>query len=116
MKNEKKILKLKFAQDPNSSPDSPCSCLQFTRLGIYHPYLQILKISNASSTSTPVNPRKCPSVLDEDIYVAAIEKIIERDFFSDIAKLRDRLDWLEAVKTGNPILIRDAHLKIIERR
>ncbi|XP_050208430.1 uncharacterized protein LOC126657728 [Mercurialis annua] len=69
-----------------------------------------------SNNSTPQNPRKRTRVLDEDAYVAAIEKIIERDFFPDISKLRDRLDWLEAVKTGDPIQIRDAQLKIIERR
>ncbi|KAH0851046.1 LOW QUALITY PROTEIN: hypothetical protein HID58_095026, partial [Brassica napus] len=55
-------------------------------------------------------------VLDEDAYVAAIEKIIERDYFPDISKLRDRLDWIQAVKTRDPIQIRDAQLKIIERR
>lgn len=68
-----------------------------------------------SSSITPQN-RKRPNVLDEDTYVAAIEKIIERDFFPDISKLRDRLDWLEATKTGDPVQIRDAQLKIIERR
>lgn len=46
----------------------------------------------------------------------AIEKIIERDYFPDISKLRDRLDWLEAIKTGDPMQIRDAQLKIMERR
>ncbi|KAF2292391.1 hypothetical protein GH714_021726 [Hevea brasiliensis] len=75
-----------------------------------------MQVSNSSSIRTPVNPKKRPIVLDEDTYVAAIEKIIERDFFPDISKLRDRLDWLEAVKTGDPIQIRDAQLKIIERR
>ncbi|GLT27425.1 hypothetical protein SLA2020_024220 [Shorea laevis] len=68
------------------------------------------------SSITPHNARKRPDVLDEDTYVAAIEKIIERDFFPDISKLRDRLDWLEAIKTGDPVQIRDAQLKIIERR
>ncbi|CAN1121166.1 Splicing factor ESS-2 homolog [Linum perenne] len=71
---------------------------------------------NASSAITPANSRKRSRVLDEDTYVAAIEKIIERDYFPDITKLRDRLDWLEAVKTGDPMQIRDAQLKIIERR
>ncbi|XP_073313818.1 uncharacterized protein [Primulina huaijiensis] len=56
------------------------------------------------------------TVLDEDTYVAAIEKIIERDFFPDIPKLRDRLDWLQAIRTQDPVLIRDAQLKILERR
>nr|XP_010925823.1 splicing factor ESS-2 homolog [Elaeis guineensis] len=73
--------------------------------------------SSAAASQPPGNPRKRrPSVLDEDTYVAAIEKIIERDFFPDIPKLRDRLDWLEAVRSGDPVLIRDAQLKILERR
>ncbi|XP_010277666.1 PREDICTED: protein DGCR14 [Nelumbo nucifera] len=62
------------------------------------------------------NPKKDPAVLDEDTYVEAIEKIIERDFFPDIPKLRDRLDWLEAVRSGDPVQMRDAQLKILERR
>ncbi|WZZ62867.1 splicing factor ESS-2 homolog [Brassica napus] len=69
-----------------------------------------------SSKIPPRNPRKRMRVLDEDAYVAAIEKIIERDYFPDISKLRDRLDWIQAVKTRDPIQIRDAQLKIIERR
>ncbi|KAK9676646.1 hypothetical protein RND81_11G090900 [Saponaria officinalis] len=89
-------------------------------------------ISSPSSTSTPsttfnslsstsqsplsIPSRKTPKVLDEDSYVAAIEKIIERDYFPDIPKLRDRLDWLEALKSGDPVVIRDAQLKILERR
>ncbi|KAJ6941124.1 splicing factor ESS-2 [Populus alba x Populus x berolinensis] len=77
-----------------------------------------LQISSNSSSinNTPINPSKRPTVLDEDTYVATIEKIIERDFFPDISKLRDRLDWLEAMKSGDPIQIRDAQLKIMERR
>lgn len=54
--------------------------------------------------------------LDEDTYVAAIEKIIERDFFPDIPKLRNRLEWLEAVRSGDPVIIRDAQMNIIRRR
>ncbi|KAG8364474.1 hypothetical protein BUALT_Bualt18G0001100 [Buddleja alternifolia] len=73
--------------------------------------------NNASSlvSSNRKRPRR-DTVLDEDTYVAAIEKIIERDFFPDIPKLRDRLDWLQAVRTHDPVLIRDAQLKILERR
>ncbi|XP_021735200.1 protein DGCR14-like [Chenopodium quinoa] len=70
-----------------------------------------------SSSSQQQNPpKKSATVLDEDSYVAAIEKIIERDFFPDIPKLRDRIDWLEAVNTRDPVQIRDAQLKILERR
>ncbi|KAF5459511.1 hypothetical protein F2P56_023452 [Juglans regia] len=71
---------------------------------------------NSNSSTAPKNHWNHPKVLDEDTYVAAIEKIIERDFFPDISKLRDRLDWLEAIKTGDPVQVRDAQLKIMERR
>ncbi|KAK8955376.1 hypothetical protein KSP40_PGU015140 [Platanthera guangdongensis] len=72
--------------------------------------------SSSFSPAAP-NPRKRrAAVLDEETYIASIEKIIERDFFPDIPKLRDRLDWLEAVRTRDPVMIRDAQLKILERR
>lgn len=72
---------------------------------------------SSSSEVAAGNPRKRrAAVLDEDTYVAAIERIVERDFFPDIPRLRDRLDWLEAVRSGDPVLIRDAQLKILERR
>jgi protein DGCR14 len=75
-----------------------------------------LQVSRNSNSITPEPNRKRTKVLDEDAYVAAIEKIIERDYFPDISKLQDRLDWLEAIKTRDPIQIREAQLKIIERR
>ncbi|GMY09697.1 splicing factor ESS-2 homolog [Fagus crenata] len=75
---------------------------------------QTPKKSNPITSGNP--SRNNPKVLDEDSYVAAIEKIIERDFFPDISKLRDRLDWLEAIRTRDPVQIRDAQLKIMERR
>uniref|UniRef100_A0A9I9DUY4 Protein DGCR14 n=1 Tax=Cucumis melo TaxID=3656 RepID=A0A9I9DUY4_CUCME len=76
----------------------------------------IQNLQSSSSITTPQSSKKHPKVLDEDSYVEAIEKIIERDYFPDISKLRDRLDWLEAIKSADPILIRDAQLKIMERR
>ncbi|KAL8150983.1 hypothetical protein V2J09_020791 [Rumex salicifolius] len=69
-----------------------------------------------TAKGTPISSKKKATVLDEDTYVATIEKIIERDYFPDIPKLRDRLDWLEAVRSGDPLQIRDAQLKIMERR
>ncbi|KAK9284567.1 hypothetical protein L1049_023742 [Liquidambar formosana] len=101
---------------PGHSPrhlSSPSPSLSST------PLLQNPNSSSSSSSSSKnqsENPRKQINVLDEDSYVAAIEKIIERDFFPDIPKLRDRLDWLEAVRSGDPVQIRDAQLKIMERR
>ncbi|KAJ0053441.1 hypothetical protein Pint_01877 [Pistacia integerrima] len=73
-------------------------------------------VSNSSSATPKVPPGKRPKVLDEDTYVTAIESIIERDYFPDLSKLRDRYEWLQATRTGDPIQIRDAQLKIIERR
>ncbi|GAB4859353.1 hypothetical protein Ancab_010816 [Ancistrocladus abbreviatus] len=79
-----------------------------------------LSIEPSPSSAHPNLPssfssEKQAKVLDEDTYVAAIEKIIERDYFPDISKLRDRLDWLEAVRSGDPVQVRDAQLKILER-
>ncbi|KAK7299841.1 hypothetical protein RJT34_10669 [Clitoria ternatea] len=88
-----------------------------------HSPLRLSSPSPSVSEAPPQNPnalgasaQKHSTVLDEDTYVEALEKIIERDYFPDISKLRDRLDWLEAIKTGDPVLIRDAQLKILERR
>lgn len=63
----------------------------------------------------PKRPRK-QEVLDEDTYVEAIEKIIERDFFPDNSKLQNRLDWLEAVRSGDPDKIRSVQMSIVRQK
>ncbi|KAL5069624.1 hypothetical protein RYX36_020511 [Vicia faba] len=83
------------------------------------PSISKFSIQNPKDSGSSIQPQKTlrnPTILDEDTYAEALEKIIERDYFPDISKLHDRLDWLEAVKTGDPVQIRDAQLKIIERR
>lgn len=70
----------------------------------------------AARPPLPKKRKTGPIAIDEDTYVAAVEKIIERDFFPDIPKLHNRLEWLEAVRTGDPAVIRDAQIKIIRRR
>lgn len=74
--------------------------------------------SGRTSSRPPLSKKRKSSqiTIDEDTYVASIEKIVERDFFPDIPKLQNRLEWLEAVRTGDPVVIRDAQLNIIQRK
>lgn len=60
--------------------------------------------------------KRAAVVLDEDTYVAAIERIIERDYFPTVPALRDRLDLLQAQRSGDPVLLRDVQLHILDRR
>lgn len=41
-------------------------------------------------------------MLQEEVWAEGVEKIIERDFFPDLQKLRNKKDWLEAVASGAP--------------
>ena len=53
-----------------------------------------------------------PRVLEEDEYTMYLEEIIERDFFPELPRLKNRLDWLEATRSGDPERIRAAQLRI----
>mmetsp|Transcript_18021 Transcript_18021/g.38736 ORF Transcript_18021/g.38736 Transcript_18021/m.38736 type:complete len:521 (-) Transcript_18021:634-2196(-) len=65
----------------------------------------------------PPRPQKSSQlVLDEDQYTSKLEAIIERDFFPDIPKVKSTLEWLQAVKSGDPELIRQAQINIAHRR
>ncbi|KAG1677253.1 hypothetical protein FOA52_013452 [Chlamydomonas sp. UWO 241] len=55
-------------------------------------------------------------VLDEETYTSHIEAIIERDYFPDVPKMRSQLEWLQAVKSGDPARIRQAQINIAHRR
>ncbi|CAL8462491.1 g2024 [Coccomyxa elongata] len=57
-----------------------------------------------------------PVVLDEDDWTDRIEAIIERDYFPDIPKLQNKLEWLQAIRSRDPELLRQAQLNIAQRR
>lgn len=52
------------------------------------------------STTDPSKVRKL-KVLDEDAYTAEIGKIVERDFFPDVPKLRAQNEYLDALEENN---------------
>ncbi|CAM6082739.1 unnamed protein product [Calypogeia fissa] len=102
-------------------PPSPSPSIRSVDTDIGYGGSRSLALASTSGkhASRPPLPKKRKTGLipiDEDTYVAAVEKIIERDFFPDIPKLHNRLEWLEAVRTGDPAVIREAQINIIRRR
>jgi len=54
-------------------------------------------------------------VLDEDKYVSKLSEIIERDYFPDLPKLKNQLEWMEAVESNDVNKIRNIQLNSIKR-
>ncbi|KAJ7564148.1 hypothetical protein O6H91_02G004600 [Diphasiastrum complanatum] len=108
-------------QSPRHFMPSPSPSIRSLDAGVDHANDRALVLAstlNRSFMGVPPPPKRVkrgPIVVDEDAYAAAIEKIIERDFYPDIPKLRNRLEWLEAVRSGDPVVIREAQLNIIHR-
>lgn len=53
--------------------------------------------------------------LDGDLYVHKLNTIIQRKFFPQIPRLISKLEWLEAIRSGNTEQIRNAQLNIYAR-
>ncbi|KAJ9528829.1 hypothetical protein QJQ45_000071 [Haematococcus lacustris] len=56
------------------------------------------------------------AVLPEEDFTAGVEAIIERDYFPDIPKMRNQLEWVQAQNSGDPAKIRAAQINIARRR
>ncbi|KXZ46600.1 hypothetical protein GPECTOR_42g811 [Gonium pectorale] len=59
---------------------------------------------------------KAPVVLDEDTYTQHLEAIIERDYFPELPKMANQLEWLRAVNSGDVREMQRAQRNIARRR
>lgn len=59
---------------------------------------------------------KAPVVLDEDTYTQHLEAIIERDYFPELPKMANQLEWLRAVNSGDVREMQRAQRNIAKRR
>jgi len=62
-----------------------------------------------ASSVIKIAPRPKPkqTVLEEDLYVESLEKIIQRDFFPDVPKLRTQSEWLRAEERGDIVKMKE---------
>uniref|UniRef100_A0A8B9LZT7 Ess-2 splicing factor homolog n=1 Tax=Accipiter nisus TaxID=211598 RepID=A0A8B9LZT7_9AVES len=61
--------------------------------------------------ATPPAPRRPKKILDEEAYIESLEKIIQRDFFPDVEKLRAQKEYLEAEENGDLEKMRQIAIK-----
>lgn len=54
-----------------------------------------LAAPSSKAAEAPHKSSRQPEVLDEDEWTRQIETIIERDFFPDLPKLQNKLEWLK---------------------
>ena len=57
-----------------------------------------------------------PKVVDDEEFEAKLAAIIERDYFPDIKRLQNKLEWTQATESGEADLIANAQRNIILRR
>jgi hypothetical protein len=57
-----------------------------------------------------------PKVIDDDEFETKLAAIIERDYFPDIKRLQNRLEWTHATESGDVDQIANAQRNIVLRR
>ena len=64
----------------------------------------------AADTTTTANPHQQQQILPEQQYTDAMERIIQRDFFPGLPKLRAQLAYMEAMESGDFHAMREISL------
>lgn len=59
--------------------------------------------------------KKKVSVLDEEEYTEGIEKIIEKDFFPDLSKMKAQSEYMEAMEKNDLVKLRELELRFSRR-
>ncbi|KAM4649263.1 splicing factor ESS-2 homolog isoform 1-T1 [Amazona ochrocephala] len=70
-----------------------------------------LLAASKSQGATPPASRRPKTVLDEETYIERLEKIVQRDFFPDVAVLRAQKEYLEAEENGDLEKMRQIAIK-----